>query len=70
MRARRWDNLNVNGISVSSFLIQGNEKAANVDAKATGPVGSLLCVLTSLLNKGLGGAVNGVLNALNGLLGG
>jgi hypothetical protein len=27
-------------------------------------------VLTSLLNKGLGGAVNGVLSALNGLLGG
>ena len=43
---------------------------ANVDAKAVGPIGPLLCALTSLLNRGVGGAVNGVLNALNGLLGG
>ena len=44
--------------------------AAGVDAKATGPVGTLLCTLTNLLNRGVGGAVNGVLNALNRLLGG
>ena len=57
-------------VDAAGQIVSVDLTAANVDAKATGPVGSLLCVLTSLLNKGLGGAVNGVLNALNGLLGG
>ena len=57
-------------VDAAGKIVSVDLTAANVDAKATGPVGSLLCVLTSLLNKGLGGAVNGVLNALNGLLGG
>ena len=58
------------GVHVLDQIVSVDLTAANVDAKATGPVGTLLCTLTSLLNKGLGGAVNGVLNALNGLLGG
>ena len=57
-------------VDAAGQIVSVDLTAANVDAKATGPVGSLLCTLTSLLNKGLGGAVNGVLNALNGLLGG
>ena len=57
-------------VTAAGQIVSIDLTAANVDAKATGPVGSLLCTLTSLLNKGLGGAVNGVLHALNGLLGG
>lgn len=57
-------------LDAAGQIVSVDLTAANVDAKATGPVGTLLCTLTSLLNRGVGGAVNGVLNALNGLLGG
>jgi hypothetical protein len=57
-------------VSAAGQIVSVNLTAANIDAKATGPVGTLLCNLTSLLNSGVGGAVKGVLNALNGLLGG
>jgi hypothetical protein len=57
-------------IDAAGQVVSVDLTAANVDAKATGPVGTLLCTLTSLLNRGVGGALNGVLNALNGLLGG
>lgn len=57
-------------LDAAGQIVSVDITAANVDAKATGPVGTLLCTLTSLLNRGVGGAVNGVLNALNGLLGG
>jgi hypothetical protein len=57
-------------LDAAGQIVSVDLTAANVDAKATGPVGALLCTLTSLLNRGVGGAVNGVLNALNGLLGG
>jgi hypothetical protein len=43
---------------------------ANVDAKASGAVGPLLCALGSIVNGVAGAAVGGILNALNGLLGG
>ena len=57
-------------VDAAGQIVSVDVTAADVDAKATGPVGTLLCTLTSLLNKAVGGAVNGVLNALNGLLGG
>jgi len=57
-------------LDAAGQIVSVDLTAASVDAKATGPVGTLLCTLTSLLNRGVGGAVNGVLNALNGLLGG
>jgi hypothetical protein len=57
-------------VNAAGQIVSIDLTAANVDAKATGPVGTLLCNLTSLLNNGVGGAVKGVLNALNGLLGG
>jgi hypothetical protein len=43
---------------------------ANVDAKASGAAGPLLCALGSVVNGVAGAAVGGILNALNGLLGG
>jgi hypothetical protein len=43
---------------------------ANVNAKASGAVGPLLCALGSVVNGVAGAAVGGILNALNGLLGG
>jgi hypothetical protein len=57
-------------LDAAGQIVSVDLTAANVDAKATGPVGTLLCTLTNLLARGVGGAVNGVLNALNGLLGG
>jgi hypothetical protein len=57
-------------LNLAGQIVSVDLTAANVDAKASGPVGTLLCRLTSLLNNGVGGAVKGVLNALNGLLGG
>ena len=57
-------------VNAADQIVSVDLTAANVDAKATGPVGTLLCTLTTLVNRGAGGAVNGVLNALNGLLGG
>ena len=57
-------------VDAAGQTVSADLTAAGVDAKATGPVGTLLCTLTSLLNRGVGGAVNGVLNALNRLLGG
>lgn len=64
--------LDLSPISVNAAgqIVSVDLTAVNVDAKAMGPVGTLLCTLTSLLNRVAGGAVNGVLNALNGLLGG
>lgn len=44
--------------------------AAEVSARAVGPIGPLLCNLTRVLNSAVGGAVNGLLNAINALLGG
>ncbi len=57
-------------IDAAGQIVSVDLTAANVDAKAEGPIGTLLCTLTSLLNRGVGAAVNGILNALNGLLGG
>jgi hypothetical protein len=57
-------------VNAADQIVSVDLTEANVDAKAVGPIGPLLCTLTSLLNRGVGGAVNGVLNALNGLLGG
>jgi hypothetical protein len=57
-------------VDAAGQIVSVDLTAANVDASATGPVGSLLCSLTSALNSAVGGAVNGLLNALNGLLGG
>jgi hypothetical protein len=57
-------------VDVLGQIVSVDLTAANIDAKATGTIGTLLCTLTSLLNSAVGGAVNGVLNALNGLLGG
>ena len=57
-------------VDAAGQIVSVDLTAADVDAKATGPVGTLLCTLTSLVNRGVGGALKGVLNALNGLLGG
>ena len=57
-------------VDAAGQIVSVDLTAADVEAKALGPVGSLLCTLTSLLNRGVGSAVNGVLNALNRLLGG
>ena len=57
-------------VDAAGEIVSVDLNEASVDAKAVGPIGPLLCTLTSLLNKAVGGAVNGVLNALNGLLGG
>jgi hypothetical protein len=51
-------------------IVEVDLTAADVNARATGPVGTLLCLITGLLDSAVGGAVNGLLNALNGLLGG
>jgi hypothetical protein len=57
-------------VDAAGQIVSVDLTAANVNARATGPVGALLCALTSLLNSGLGGVLNAVLNALNFLLGG
>lgn len=41
---------------------------ANVSGRGTGPVGSLLCALGSVVNPVVGGVVGGLVNALNALL--
>ena len=41
---------------------------ANVSGQGTGPVGSLLCALGSVVNPVVGGVVGGLANALNALL--
>ena len=41
---------------------------ANISGEGTGPVGSLLCALGSIVNPVVGGVVGGLVNALNALL--
>jgi hypothetical protein len=58
-------NVDVAGKIVSVDLTQ-----ANATVGAQGPLGSLLCTLTSLVNRGIGGAVSALLSVINGILGG
>jgi hypothetical protein len=58
-------NVDVAGQIVSVDLTQ-----ANATVGAQGPLGSLLCTLTSLVNRGIGGAVSALLSVINGILGG
>jgi hypothetical protein len=58
-------NVNVAGQVVSVDLTQ-----ANATVGAQGPLGSLLCTLTSLVNRGVGGAVSALLSVVNAILGG
>ena len=51
-------------------LVNADLPVATVGANGTGPVGSLLCALGSIVNGVAGAAVGGIVNALNGLLGG
>jgi hypothetical protein len=57
-------------IDAAGQIVSVDLTAASVEAKAVGPIGPLLCTLTSLVNTVAGGVVKGLLNALNGLLGG
>jgi hypothetical protein len=57
-------------VDAAGEIVEVDLTAADVNARATGPVGTLLCLVTGLLDSAVGGAVNGLLNALNGLLGG
>lgn len=58
-------NVDVAGQIVSVDLTQ-----ANATVGAQGPLGSLLCTLTKLVNRGVGGAVSALLSVINGILGG
>jgi hypothetical protein len=58
-------NVNVAGKIVSVDLTQA---AATVGAQ--GPLGNLLCALTSLLNSGAGGVVSALLRVINAILSG
>jgi hypothetical protein len=51
-------------------LVNADLPVATVGVNGTGPVGSLLCALGSVVNGVAGGVVGGLVNALNGLLGG
>jgi hypothetical protein len=50
-------------------LVNADLPVATVNVNGSGPVGSLLCALGSVGN-GVGGVVRGLVNALNGLIGG
>jgi hypothetical protein len=58
-------NVDVAGQIVSVDLTQ-----ADATVGAQGPLGSLLCTLTSLVNRGVGGAVSALLSVINAILGG
>jgi hypothetical protein len=58
-------NVDAGGKIVSVDLTQ-----VNATVGAQGPLGSLLCTLTNLVNQGVGGAVSALLSVINGILGG
>jgi hypothetical protein len=58
-------NVDAGGQIVSVDLTQ-----VNATVGAQGPLGSLLCTLTNLVNRGVGGAVSALLSVINSILGG
>jgi hypothetical protein len=57
-------------VNVLGQIVAIDLTAANANVGAQGPLGSLLCSLTSALNSAVGGAVSALLRVINGILGG
>jgi hypothetical protein len=56
-------------VAVASQIVSVDLTQANATVGAQGPLGSLLCTLTNLLNKTAGGAVSALLSVINAILG-
>jgi hypothetical protein len=57
-------------VSVAGQLVAIDVTKGGVTVGAQGPVGNLLCALTSALNSGVGSVVSAVLNIVNAILAG